>query len=408
MSPLTSPLSRLARYIRRDLPGDLNRFAFFVVGPVERRQARRRQDRLVGTFVGVTGSVGKSTACYVAAELLKTAGTVQLGLYNNTGRRSLRTLRKLTRPVDVVVQEMSGHEHGAIESATRTIRIDAAIITTVGLDHLSEFRTKEAVAAEKSKLVEAVAAGGTVCLNADDPLVRAMSAKTTARVVLYGRGAEAEVRAENVSAVWPARLNFDLVVGTMRRHVETRFVGTTLITSVLAALSLVHALGHDLDAALLRLAELEPLSNRQGVLRGSDGHDYLLDTYKASHWSTEKLVEDLVNWGASPRVFVLGQMSDTGNESGRKYRRLLREAAQHCDFVIGVGAAASAAEKLARNEKLSNVVPARDIAEVRQLIAQQRPSLVILKSTPQVPLTEVLPASSEPPRSGDINRSINH
>lgn len=406
MTSFSALSARVSRYLQRELRGDLNRLAFQLVGPFERAQARRVQDRFVGTFIGITGSVGKSTATYLTAELLATSGSVHSGLYFNTGRRSLRTLRKLKRPVDFVVQEMSGHQPGAIASATQTIRIDAAVVTTVGLDHLTEFRTREAVAAEKAKLVHALSPDGVACLNADDPLVRAMSSETTARVVLYGRAADAEVRAENVSALWPSRLSFDLVIGATRRHVQTRFVGTMPLTSTLAALAMVHALGGDLDAAIARLAELEPLANRLSVVPGSDGHDYLLDTYKASAWSTVKLVEDFANWGPGRRIFVVGHLSDTGNDGSRKYRQLLRQAALSCDLVIGIGVSASAAEKLVRNENLANVLPARDIAEARRIIAGRPPSLIILKSDPKVQLAEILPDDAQRPVGADVIRTI--
>ena len=71
----------------------------------------------------------------------------------------------------------------------------------VGTAHIGEFGGREQIAQAKGELVEALPAeaeGGVAVLNADDPLVRAMAARTKARVVLFGEAADADVRAENV------------------------------------------------------------------------------------------------------------------------------------------------------------------------------------------------------------------
>ena len=74
-------------------------------------------------------------------------------------------------------------------------------VLNVGSAHLGEFGSREAIAAAKAELVEALPAavrGGVAVLNADDPLVRAMAARTSARVVTFGESAGADVRAAEI------------------------------------------------------------------------------------------------------------------------------------------------------------------------------------------------------------------
>ena len=61
------------------------------------------------------------------------------------------------------------------------------------------FGSREAIAKAKGELVEALPPDGTAVLNADDPQVAAMADRTVARVVRFGLGPGAEVRAEEVA-----------------------------------------------------------------------------------------------------------------------------------------------------------------------------------------------------------------
>ena len=352
-----------------------------------------------GAFIGVTGSCGKTTTTLLIERLLLATGATGRGGRNdNVGRHLVRQLVKLRSPVDFVVQEVGISGPGSIVQLTDYVDVDVAVVTAVGTDHGSAFdaprsRQADAVAAEKGKLVEAVPATGFVCLNADDPRVAAMAARTSARVLTYGRAGHAELRAENVEARWPSRLAFDLSVGGRTRRVETRFVGTIMLPNVLAALSVVHGMGRDLDLAIAALATVEPEPLHMSIVEGESGRTYVLDTFKAPLWSTELLAADLANIGGSGTVFVLGEMSDLGTGLSARYARIVRIAAPLVDQVILTGPAVSAEAKV-RREGLANVLFAPTWVEAAELVKGLPHKLVILKSKSKNGF-EKLPAAVE-------------
>ncbi|MEQ1768982.1 MAG: Mur ligase family protein [Devosia sp.] len=381
---------------------------FALVAPLQGRAAARAMRKHVGTYVAVTGSVGKTTTVNLTARALAPFGSVAMGSFRNVERSVYRSLRRLTERREFVVQELSAFPLGTIDRIAKHVTIDVGVVTTIGLDHLSAFRTEEAVAAEKVKLVERVRPGGLVCLNADYPLVRAMEpAAAGRRVVLYGRAADAEVRAEHVTARWPEGLAFDLVIGDKRRRVRTRLPGTLMVENALACLSVVHGLGLDMDAAIATLVDAGPPRQRLTPVAASDGNTYFLDTMKASVWSTMLLAGDLKNWGDAHRIFVLGNLSDKGADTSRRYRQVLRLARETCDLVIGIGESSGSTQRLITalvrdrsDKKLPAVHPrvvlADTIAAARAAIAAAPRGLVIVKGAMEFPLDSIVP---DPPKS---------
>jgi len=377
--------------------------AKYLLWDLRKIQARNKQRRFVRHYIAVTGSCGKTTTTKFTSVLLGCYGTSVLG-YDNSGIRLLRDMRHVNAPCDYFVQETSGHKPGAIMQSAGVLRIDTAIITSIGFDHTSAYRfpdidVPDAIAREKGKLVEAVTPGGFACLNFDDHRVRAMASRTKERVIGFGTAPDADVRAENVRAAWPQRLAFDLVVGGRTYPVTTRFVGTLMLTNLLGALAAVYGHGLPLEPAIARLATEEPTPERMGVHEGPDGKTYILDVRKAPYWSTEMLVDDLPRIAIPHLTFVIGDISDIRSNSGAQYRKMARRLSALAETVVLTGRSAEHAAKLV-NEGFTNLVVAPTAFDVSKYLDTRPPGVVYLKSNETARLwhvlTQVTPASARP------------
>jgi UDP-N-acetylmuramyl pentapeptide synthase len=342
-----------------------------------RYRALRNRARYCPQLILVTGSCGKSTTTLLATALLGAQVKALGGLFNNTERWAYKTLRRMTERVDVVVQEASEHPPGTLGRLATYLRPEGAIITSVGLDHITEFRNEEAVAAEMVPLVQDAA---IVALNADDTRALGLASFAKGRVVSFGTNPNADVRAVDISSGLPGGLRFTLAIGARRWSVRTRFIGTLMLTNVLGALAIVHATGRDVTSAVETLADTEPALARF-TFTGLPGHEgMLIDSIKAPFWSALRLADDLPNLNARRLVFVLGPLSDTGNGgSGRAYRRVLRAAAATADLVVGLGPAAAAIGRL-RDEKLKGeLIAAWTIDDAIDVCRSQPASLFVVK-----------------------------
>jgi UDP-N-acetylmuramyl pentapeptide synthase len=357
---------------------------FRLIRGVERSIAVQKQDKFSPFKVGITGSCGKSTATKLLSELLAQAygEDVYMGLGYNTQHWAYRGLCKLDRDNRTWVQEISGAEPGYLDYVVEDIPLDVAILTTIGGDHISAFGNEKAILEEKSKLVAALKADGVACLNIDDRLLESFATENENKksIITYGVHKDADVRAEIKTADWKNRLQFKLFVGEEQFDVVTKFVGSLLLSSILAALAAIKAKGLPLGPAVKELANLEPMTNHMSLEQTSSGQSYLMDAFKATYWATKLFAEDLVRIKNGRLVLVLGQVSDTGNTGSRAYRQIIRAAAPHCDIIIGMDGAFRAAQKLKDEFDCCAIVPSDNLNEVQSLLAENRDGLIVIKA----------------------------
>ncbi len=131
--------------------------------------------------MGVTGSSGKtSTKDLLAAVLAPLGPTVAPpGSFNNELGLPWTALRADAATRHLVL-EFSARGPGHIARLAQAVPPRIGVVLNVGSAHLGEFGSVAAIAAAKGELVEALPADGTAVLNADDPAVAAMAARTAA------------------------------------------------------------------------------------------------------------------------------------------------------------------------------------------------------------------------------------
>ncbi len=321
-----------------------------VTRPVKERVARemacvyRRTLRNV-CFVGVTGSCAKSTTVGLATAILAQEGPVSESSYENTIRRFAATVFATSRKHRFCVAEISGHPVGAIARANRVLKPRIGVITCVGGDHYAGFRSLEATAAEKGKLVELLPPDGVAVLNTDDPHVRAMRTRTPARVVTYGLSPEAMVRGENVSSIWPDRMSLDVSYADTRLHVQTQLVGTHWAASVLAALATGIAAGVSLEKAVPAVEAFPPVPYRMCPCPVPGAITFVDDAWKAPLWTVSTSIDFLRSARAQRKVLVVGSISDTPKSFHHRYRAVVQQALDVVEMILFVGDHSSAALK---------------------------------------------------------------
>jgi UDP-N-acetylmuramoyl-tripeptide--D-alanyl-D-alanine ligase len=302
-----------------------------------RRACEARLAELGCPVVGVTGSVGKTSAkelCALALGGRRAAATP--GNLNTWTGIPLSVLR-LAPPVGVFVAEMAMSAPGEIRDLCSFTHPRTGLLLNVGLSHVELLGSLAAIAAAKAELLEALpAAGGAVC-NADDPEVRRVAARSPAPVTWFGLGPGADYRATDIVADGLRGTRCRLIgpdgSATLRLGVPGRH--TVLNACAAAAVAARHGVG--IDEAAERLASFEAPPQRGAVSRGAGGAVILDDSYNASPASLAAALEVLAGSGAPRRLAVLGDMLELGDHAAPAHAEAGRQAALAATTLIAVG-----------------------------------------------------------------------
>lgn len=291
-------------------------------------------------FIGITGSVGKTTTKDLLARVLADRSRVVAShLSNNDLYNTARTVLGVRPWTPFCVQEVGADGPGSLDAPLSLLRPDVAVVTTIGLDHYRAFRTRDAVAAEKRKLVEAVGPGGLAVLNADDPHVESMAGSCAGRVLRYGHASSAELRIVSIASPWPQGLTVVLDWRGRQETVHTALHGPHFATAVAAALATAVGLGMDFPRACEALAGAAPVTGRMSLTETPDGVRWLRDDFKSSLWSVGAAFDYVAacRSGVSRRVIVIGTIADRSGKSSSAYAKVLAHAAGCADDVLVVG-----------------------------------------------------------------------
>ncbi|MDV3136286.1 UDP-N-acetylmuramoyl-tripeptide--D-alanyl-D-alanine ligase [Mycobacterium sp. 29Ha] len=301
------------------------------------------------TIVGVTGSSGKTSTKDLLRAVLTPLGEVIAppGSFNNELGHPWTVLRA-TESTDYLVLEMSARHRGNIAALAAIAPPSIAVVLNVGTAHLGEFGSREAIAATKAELPQAVPSSGAVILNVDDAAVAAMADVTAARVVRVSRSPGADLWADAVTLDELARPRFTLHAGRGQVDVTLAVHGDHQVSNALCAAAVALECGATLEQVAQALAAAGPASaHRMQVATRADGVTIINDAYNANPDSMRAGLKALA-WmarGKHRSWAVLGEMAELGDDAISEHDNIGRLAVR-LDvsrlIVIGTGRAMSA------------------------------------------------------------------
>jgi UDP-N-acetylmuramoyl-tripeptide--D-alanyl-D-alanine ligase len=298
--------------------------------------------------IAITGSTGKTSTKDILAAILSAELRIESSPENFNTEIGL-PLAILAAPSDteVLVLEMAMRGAGQIAELTAIAEPDVGVIVNVGPVHLELLGTLEAIASAKAELIAGLAAGTTVVIPVDEPLLAA-HLRGDVRTVTFGVGGDFALEAGG-SVSDPVTILERSPVGAPppnetatpgeRISLEPSFRQEHNLRNLLAAVAVARTLGVTPHGRVeVRFSQL-----RGERLALGDGVVLINDCYNANPMSMRAAIDDLAETAPARRVAVLGDMLELGPEAVRFHREIGEHAsARGVEVLVTVGALGAA------------------------------------------------------------------
>jgi len=274
-------------------------------------------------LIAVTGSNGKTTTKEMIAAILtawlgedKRLATV--GNLNNELGVPL-TLMRLRQTHQAAVLELGMNHPGEIAVLAAMTQPTVALVNNAQREHQEFMESVEAVARENAAVFDSLAEGGIKIFPADEEYSTLWSNLAQHHPAMrFGMDASADVWASEIQAdALGSTFVMHLPVGTY--EIILPVPGLHNVRNALAAAACAHAVGAPVSAIVAGLKSFQAVSGRMQTHRLA-GHRVLIDdTYNANPDSVRAAIDVLAGL-PEPRVLVLGDMGEVG-ENGQAMHR---------------------------------------------------------------------------------------
>ncbi len=273
---------------------------------------RKRDD---ATYIGITGSFGKTTVKYVVSETLSAffPAFQSPGNFNNLIGLPLSIFMKGNEPVGTF--ELGISEVGEMDSLASILEPDISIITGIGPSHTEGLGSLEGVKREKLKIIRYTKRMAIVNGN--------IRVEGTHSIPIL------EVSKERILDDPVENLTFDF------GRVNYRWRGKTIKVNIpqdagfyssAFALALMRIMGLDLEVGVKKVSELTPLPGR-GKRKRIGGILFIDDTYNSNPASLISSLKDLSLYRGR-KVAVIGDMLELGTMEEELHRMVGKAVAE--------------------------------------------------------------------------------
>lgn len=305
-------------------------------------RARKKIRELDPLVVGITGSYGKtSTKNFCEAILERHFNVLATPKSFNTLLGVSRTINEeLARRTEVFLVEMGAYKIGEIRPTAALARPDVGLITTIGLQHLERFGSRENIEKAKGELLEELASDGVAILNGDEEVSGRLAKRVPSGEVLTfstAGQAGAYLRAEDIEQTRQG-LRFTLIAADgSSQAVKTRLLGRHNVANMTAAGAIALHLGMELPKIARALEGLEAPRHRLELKQGVGGSTVIDNAYSSNPVGAHSSLEVLADLEARWRILITPGMVELGSERARENQRFGAAATEVCDHIVLVG-----------------------------------------------------------------------
>lgn len=340
-------------------------FFRYIIKSILKFFAKIKLSQVKPCIIGVTGSVGKTSAKDAIYTVLKNKFSVKRSEKNfNTefgvpltilGQKSgfsspkewIKILIKSFFAIfkkenyKFLILEMGVDKPGDMDELLSIIHPNTAIITKINLIHSNpgQFYDRHAVFNEKKKLALKLENNGTAILNYDDEILREFGKNELHGKVLWFGTTPVSDLYINYLEQKKAGLGGEMVFHGKRARFLFPILGKHHIYILLPAVMCGLINGLTLEECISELEEFSLPPGRMNLLPGINDSEIIDSSYNASPVSMAEALKVLGEFGGKDhrKIAVLGDMNELGSFSEREHRKIGQIVGKYADVLITVG-----------------------------------------------------------------------
>ncbi len=263
--------------------------------------------------IGVTGSNGKTITKNFIASILQKKFSVASTKGNLNNHIGLPLSILSIKPSDeIAVFEFGMNHPGEIKALVEICQPTAAVITNIGVAHIENFHSKEAIAKEKASIAAELidAPGSFLVIPAHDEYAETLRAATKAKVIEVSANAtEYQKLAES--------LRYAKDSGIMAEH---------FVMDALLAVAVAREYGIA-DQDIVDAVSETKIEDGRFALKNVGGVDVIDDTYNANPDSVCAALDAFAKlYPERRKIFALGKLMEQGEFLNDGYERIIDKA----------------------------------------------------------------------------------
>ena len=266
------------------------------------------RDTLELPIVGITGSVGKTSAKEMISAVLSSRWKVcktDKNLNNQIGVPM--TLSRITPEDEIAVVEMGISGFGEMSRLARMVRPQIAVYTLIGHAHLEFLHDLDGVLRAKTEMIGFLPEDALVVMNGDDKKLRGFDCPR--RRIFIGLGEDCGVRAEKIVSTdeWT---ECDIVSDKRRFRVRIPAFGRHLVYAALEAAAVGMEMGLGDEEIARGIASFATVGRRAAIVR-TEKLTLLDDCYNSNAEALRSGIDSLTELPGR-KVCILGDMLELG------------------------------------------------------------------------------------------------
>lgn len=283
----------------------------------------------------------------------------------NTTLGVVRAIRELVKPyTEVFVCEMGASKLKDIEDICKIVKPDISVITTIGPQHLTTFKSMENIEKGKFEIITNAKEDAIAVLNIDNEYIQDGIKKyvNNKKVVEYSmNNKEARYTVEDVKMSDKGSI-FTVCDGDSKFTLETRLLGKHNIYNILCAVAIAKELNMTNEEIKKAVKKIKPVEHRL-ELKNMGGILALDDSFNSNPEGSKAAIDTLCMFKDKYKVMVTPGMIELGEKTDELNKKL-GEYATVLDYVILVGDVTTKKIEEGMKEKgYSNYIVVKDLYE---------------------------------------------